>query len=447
VRFLERQLPLPDDAGADSGDTTRSGDFYHHEQAYVTVYCRTACRSEETFDTVARLADAIFTFDVPPRKYMYKTRVLHAAHLASVDRHDRVVLAIVRALFDRWLRWLPAIPVCLHTDKFGGIHVYTHDDVATRPTGGAWSPSSSDSHLSDDAILRDMRDTDQDDADRTDAEREDDERTNNAQHEDKEQDDADRTDADDDLLTDDVESQSDVSVAEQDADQHPSDQDLLLLDHGFVIKWLARHLVVWQRDRRCGVWLHVPMRAAALVPMLQAHLQFRVHHADDSAIVLTRWLLTDEACRFPSYGTHVANVGLVITRSIRERHSPDKRYKFPSGTIERGETFREAAAREMFEETGLRGDAQSVVGLWNCRSTKSSYGCNLLFILVRMTCHNAYQPIRLQTDELLEAAWIDESQLAHLPIFRGAHGPMRRFLHPYVWRRDGLRAQTNDLYL
>ena len=75
--------------------------------------------------------------------------------------------------------------------------------------------------------------------------------------------------------------------------------------------------------------------------------------------MLTKWLPENEENMLPNYATRTAGISAIVIDDnnrilvIKEKYHPEWGYKMPSGAVEMGENLKDAAVREVKEETGV----------------------------------------------------------------------------------------------
>jgi mutator protein MutT len=103
---------------------------------------------------------------------------------------------------------------------------------------------------------------------------------------------------------------------------------------------------------------------------------------------------------------------------VRRAHQPDMgKWGFPGGKIEPGETVRDAAVRELFEETGLHAQAGQPFTALDVFDCDKDGNLRRQFVLVAVLCHwEAGEPVA--GDDALEAAWFPVADLdtASIPM-------------------------------
>ncbi len=103
----------------------------------------------------------------------------------------------------------------------------------------------------------------------------------------------------------------------------------------------------------------------------------------------------------------------VLSLVVRDRHillvrranAPDAgKWGFPGGKVEFGESLEQAAQRELFEETGIRGRADHIVTTLESFSNDQSDRLQFHYVMVAVLCEwQEGEPVA--GDDALEAAW------------------------------------------
>ena len=197
---------------------------------------------------------------------------------------------------------------------------------------------------------------------------------------------------------------------------------------------LAASVVAWKEAGVRGVWLQIPIEQAHLVGAA-ARLEFEFHHAEKTHAMMTRWLPGGaEENHLPPNASHQVGIGAFVVNGegkvllVQERRGPAAAssrpnfWKLPTGLVEQGEDVPDAATREVFEETGVRTEFVSVLGIRHGHN--APFGKSDLFFLCALKIADGQQthPIIVQETELAAAEWRDPAdafESAH--IEKGSH--------------------------
>lgn len=132
---------------------------------------------------------------------------------------------------------------------------------------------------------------------------------------------------------------------------------------------LAHSLTQWQTQGIKVVWLPISSQRAALISI--ATIQgFNFHHTNGDTLVLTKRLVAEAT--IPEFANHTVGVGGIVFNQrdevlvVVEKHDMQNRpghWKFPGGAVDKGELIRDAAIREVQEETGIHSTNLSVCAI------------------------------------------------------------------------------------
>lgn len=162
---------------------------------------------------------------------------------------------------------------------------------------------------------------------------------------------------------------------------------------------LASSLDEWRKQGKRGVWLHLDIGAATLVPIAASEFGFEYHHAEKDYIMMTKWL-PDSPNTLPANASHTVGVGALVTNSegqillVREKSGPAAKHgfwKIPTGLVDAGEDIHEAAVREV----------------------KEARKSNLFFVV---KCQAKTTEIQACQSEIAEARWFSREEWLSLPF-------------------------------
>lgn len=152
------------------------------------------------------------------------------------------------------------------------------------------------------------------------------------------------------------------------------------------------------------LWIKIPIEKSDFIPIL-TNKGFDFHHCNEKDLMLVKKLIKDPI--LPTAKNHTLGVGgLVISDEkllvIKDRFSPG--YKLPGGHVDPNESITEALQREVFEETGVKVEFESVVNLGHF--TQAQFGESNMYVVCTATAST--KNIHIYDDsEILEAKWID----------------------------------------
>ena len=186
---------------------------------------------------------------------------------------------------------------------------------------------------------------------------------------------------------------------------------------------LAAALDRWRRDGVRGVWLEVP---AALVKYLPAALErgFRLRGGDATHVLCCAWLPGGDS-PLPPGPTHQVGVGAVVTDSagrlllVQEAVGPAQgRWKLPTGLCEANENIGAAAAREVWEETGLAVSPKEVLAVRHSHGFHR--GVSDVFFCVRCEAIDEGAVLTPQAGEIARVEWrpVADAHDAATPAWR-----------------------------
>nr|XP_022327670.1 nucleoside diphosphate-linked moiety X motif 6-like isoform X1 [Crassostrea virginica] len=146
----------------------------------------------------------------------------------------------------------------------------------------------------------------------------------------------------------------------------------------------------WRMQGMSAIWIKVPILQSHLIPEA-ANQGFEFHHAEHDQSVLKLWLHDDKEDLIPRFATHQIGVsGLVIREdtgqvlAVQDRNSQFDLWKFPGGLSNLEEDIGDTATREVFEETGIKSEFQSVLAMRQQHKQPGAFGRSDIFIICRL---------------------------------------------------------------
>ncbi|KAJ4977143.1 hypothetical protein NE237_002249 [Protea cynaroides] len=181
------------------------------------------------------------------------------------------------------------------------------------------------------------------------------------------------------------------------------------LDYDVFVATLRASISQWRQQGKKGVWIKLPIE---LVNLVEAAVKegFWYHHAEPTYLMLVYWI-PESPNTIPANASHQVGVGLFVINDKKEMLVVQEKsgkfkgsgfWKFPTGVVNEGEDIREAAIREVKEETGIKTEFLEVLGFR--QSHQVIFGKSDLFflcILRPLSCD-----IKKQETEIEAAKWM-----------------------------------------
>ncbi|WP_291860148.1 NUDIX domain-containing protein [Marinilabilia sp.] len=151
------------------------------------------------------------------------------------------------------------------------------------------------------------------------------------------------------------------------------------------------------------IWIRIPSYKADFIPIL-TKLHFEFHHCDGQDLMLIRKMMPDVLV--PTTKNFIVGVGAIVVCDGKLLVIKDKfyaGYKLPGGHIDKDESIKGALKREVYEETGVGIEFESIVNIGHFRN--GQFGESNLYIVC--TARALSKEIYVNdSSEIAEARWI-----------------------------------------
>lgn len=116
------------------------------------------------------------------------------------------------------------------------------------------------------------------------------------------------------------------------------------------------------------LWINIPIEKSDFIPVL-TNLNFEFHHCDEKSLMLVKKLT--QGALIPTTKNYIAGVGAIVFKEgqllvIKDRFSTG--YKLPGGHIDKNESIKDAVKREIYEETGIHIEFESIMNIGHFRT-------------------------------------------------------------------------------
>lgn len=152
------------------------------------------------------------------------------------------------------------------------------------------------------------------------------------------------------------------------------------------------------------LWIKLPIEKSHIIPLLANH-DFVFHHCNERELTMVKKLIENTA--IPTAVNHTLGVGAVVIDDNKLLVIKDrlwKKYKLPGGYIDNNENISQALQREVFEETGIKIELDSIVSLGHF--SQSQPGKSNLYVVCNAKALSKKINIA-DSDEIIEAKWMD----------------------------------------
>jgi len=151
-------------------------------------------------------------------------------------------------------------------------------------------------------------------------------------------------------------------------------------------------------------WVKVPIEKSEFIPVL-TQKGFKFHHTNEKSLMLVKKL--KENAIIPTPKNYTVGVGAIVRRENTLLVVKDKftnGYKLPGGHIDKKESIKNALQREVFEETGIQIELESISNLGHF--TEGQFGESVMYVVCTAKAKTTDITI-YDASEIIEARWLD----------------------------------------
>lgn len=162
-------------------------------------------------------------------------------------------------------------------------------------------------------------------------------------------------------------------------------------------------LLVQSISSKSLLWIQIPIEKSELVPILTQH-GFVFHNCEQTYIMLVKKLQNNAI--IPTTKNYIVGVGAIVFHAntiLVVQDVLSNSYKLPGGHIEKNESIQQALQREVFEETGVHVQFESIVNIGHFRH--GQFGESNLYIVCTAKPVNTTIAIQ-DIAEIREARWL-----------------------------------------
>jgi len=162
--------------------------------------------------------------------------------------------------------------------------------------------------------------------------------------------------------------------------------------------------IIEKIEKKKLLWIKLSIEQSQFIPILTKH-DFVFHHCNERDITLVKKLI--EKPIIPTATNHTLGVGAVVIDDDKLLVIKDRiwqKYKLPGGHIDDSENISNALKREVYEETGIEVEFESIISLGHF--SPAQFGESNLYVVCRATALSKEINI-IDDEEIMDAKWID----------------------------------------
>ncbi len=152
------------------------------------------------------------------------------------------------------------------------------------------------------------------------------------------------------------------------------------------------------------LWIKLSIDRSNIIPIL-AKYDFIYHHCNEYDITMIKKLIKNPI--IPTSANHTLGVGAVVIKNNKLLVIKDRiwqKYKLPGGYIDDKENISQALKREVFEETGIKIELESIISLGHF--FPSQFNQSNLYVVCSAKALSSEINI-IDSDEIIDAKWMD----------------------------------------
>lgn len=162
-----------------------------------------------------------------------------------------------------------------------------------------------------------------------------------------------------------------------------------------------------QKDKNL-LWFKIPIEKSEFIPVLTQQ-GFIFHHTTQESLMLVKQL--KENAIIPTPKNYTVGVGAVVFKGdkllvVKDMFSTG--YKLPGGHIDNKETIKDALRREVYEETGVSVELESIFNLGHF--TEGQFGESVMYVVCTAIAKTTEITI-YDDSEIIDAKWMPVEDL------------------------------------
>ena len=152
------------------------------------------------------------------------------------------------------------------------------------------------------------------------------------------------------------------------------------------------------------LWIKISIEKSHIIALLTKY-DFIFHHCNEKDLTMLKKLIKNPI--IPTATNHTLGVGAVVIKNNKLLVIKDRiwqKYKLPGGYIDNKENISQALKREVYEETGIKIELDSIVSLGHF--SPSQFEKSNLYVVCSAKALS-YEINIIDSDEIIEARWMD----------------------------------------